>query len=198
MRQQTWLWARGPNAMAHSARCLARPLTCLRYTCGIRRREEVERYPPGPARWLMEPLFLSTGVVAVAEMGDKTQLLALILAARYRKPLPIILGILVATLANHGLAAWLGALAASWLGPDLMRWILGAGFLAMAARFHALVLVTAGTTLGMMLVNVPAVLCGEGIARVAPMKLIHTLAAGTFAVLGIMTLLRIDFGLLGT
>ena len=192
----------------------------------------------------MEPLFVSTGVVAVAEIGDKTQLLALILAARYRKPLPIILGILVATLANHGLAAGLGALAANWLGPDLLRWILGAGFLAMAgwclipdkageapkapgkagafmatlvafflleigdktqiatvalaARFHDLVLVTAGTTLGMMLVNVPAVLCGDGIARVAPMKLIHTLAAGTFAVLGIMTLLRIDFGLLGT
>jgi putative Ca2+/H+ antiporter (TMEM165/GDT1 family) len=190
----------------------------------------------------MEPLFVSAGVVAVAEIGDKTQLLALILAARYRKPLPIILGILVATLANHGLAAWLGALAAGWLGPDLMRWILGAGFLAMAgwclipdkaedapkslgkagaftaalvafflleigdktqiatvalaARFHDLVLVTAGTTLGMMLVNVPAVLCGEGIARVAPMKLIHIIAAAAFAVLGVMTLLRLDFGLL--
>ncbi|HEY1382718.1 MAG TPA: TMEM165/GDT1 family protein [Dongiaceae bacterium] len=190
----------------------------------------------------MEPLFVSTGVVAVAEIGDKTQLLALVLAARYRKPLPIILGILVATLANHGLAAWLGALVASWFGADVMRWILGVGFLAMAgwclipdkaeaaptalgkagaftatlvafflleigdktqiatvalaARFHDLVLVTAGTTLGMMLVNVPAVLCGEGIARVAPMKLIHTLAAASFAVLGTMTLLRMDFGLL--
>jgi putative Ca2+/H+ antiporter (TMEM165/GDT1 family) len=190
----------------------------------------------------MEPLFVSTGVVAVAEIGDKTQLLALVLAARYRKPLPIILGILVATLANHGLAAWLGALVASWFGADVMRWILGVGFLAMAgwclipdkaeaaptalgkagaftatlvafflleigdktqiatvalaARFHDLVLVTAGTTLGMMLVNVPAVLCGEGIARVAPMKLIHTLAAASFAVLGVMTLLRMDFGLL--
>jgi putative Ca2+/H+ antiporter (TMEM165/GDT1 family) len=192
----------------------------------------------------MESLFISTGVVAVAEIGDKTQLLALILAARYRKPVPIILGILVATLVNHGLAAWLGALAASWVGPDTMRWILSASFIAMAgwclipdkaedapkavgkagafvatlvafflveigdktqiatvalaARFHDLILVTAGTTLGMMLVNVPAVLCGEGIARLAPLKLIRILAAASFAVLGLMTLLHLDFGLLGT
>lgn len=192
----------------------------------------------------MEPLLVSTGVVAIAEIGDKTQLLALILAARYRKPVPIILGILVATLANHGLAAWLGALAASWLGPDILRWILGLAFLAMAAwclipdqaedgpkavaksgafvatlvafflleigdktqiatvalaaRFDNLLLVTAGTTLGMMLVNVPAVLCGDGIARLVPLKLIHVLAAALFAILGAMTLLRLDFGLIGT
>jgi len=190
----------------------------------------------------MEPLLVSTGVVAIAEIGDKTQLLALILAARYRKPVPIILGILVATLANHGLAAWLGALAAGWLGPDALRWILGLGFIAMAgwcltpdkaedgptaaakanafiatlvafflveigdktqiatvalaARFHDLLLVTAGTTLGMMLVNAPAVLCGDGIARLAPLKLIRILAAVAFAALGIMTLARLDFGLL--
>ena len=192
----------------------------------------------------MEPLLVSAGVVAIAEVGDKTQLLALILAARYRKPVPIILGILIATLANHGLAAWLGALAASWVGPDTMRWILGLSFIAMAgwclipdkaeaapkavgragafmatlvafflveigdktqiatvalaARFHDLILVTAGTTLGMMLVNVPAVLCGEGIARLAPLKLIRILAAASFAILGLMTLLRFDFGLIGT
>jgi putative Ca2+/H+ antiporter (TMEM165/GDT1 family) len=190
----------------------------------------------------MEPLLVSAGVVAIAEIGDKTQLLALVLAARYRRPLPIILGILAATLANHGLAASLGALAASWLGPDLMRWILGLSFIAMAgwclvpdkaeetpkglghagaflatlvafflveigdktqiatvalaARFRDLVLVTAGTTLGMMLVNVPAVLCGDGIARVVPMKVIHGLAAALFALLGLMTLARWDFGLL--
>ena len=190
----------------------------------------------------MEPLFVSTGMVAVAEIGDKTQLLALLLAARYRKPLPIILGMLVATLANHGLAAWLGTLAASWLNPDVMRWILGVGFLAMAAwclipdkaeeapkalgkagaftatlvafflmeigdktqiatvalaaRFDSVMLVAAGTTFGMMLVNVPAVLCGEGIARVIPLKVVHSVAAATFVVLGVMTLLRMDFGLL--
>ena len=190
----------------------------------------------------MEPLLVSTGIVAVAEIGDKTQLLALLLAARYRAPLPIILGILVATLANHGLAASLGALAASWAGPELMRWILGLSFIgmagwclipdkaedaptslrkagafvatliafflveigdktqiatvALAARFHDLVLVTAGTTLGMMLVNVPAVLCGEGIARCLPLKTIRILAAISFVVLGAMTLLHLDFGLL--
>lgn len=191
----------------------------------------------------MEALFVSTGVVAIAEIGDKTQLLAIILAARYRAPLPIILGILVATLANHGLAASVGLLAAHWIGPDAMRWILGLGFVAMAgwclipdkaedsprmasragaffatlvafflveigdktqiatialaARFHDLVLVTAGTTLGMMIANVPAVLCGEGIARRLPLTLIRTIAAIGFAALGAMTLLRWDFGLLG-
>jgi putative Ca2+/H+ antiporter (TMEM165/GDT1 family) len=192
----------------------------------------------------MEPLLVSTGIVALAEIGDKTQLLALILAARYRKPVSIGLGILLATLANHGLAAWLGALAASWLGPDALRWILGLGFVAMAAwclvpdkaedgprtgaragafvatlvafflveigdktqiatvalaaRFHDLVWVTAGTTLGMMLVNIPAVLCGDGIARLLPLRLIRMAAAALFALLGAMTLLRLDFGLLGT
>ena len=81
----------------------------------------------------MEALFTSAAVVAIAEIGDKTQLLALMLAARFRKPVPIILGILVATLANHALAATLGALVARWLGPDVMRWVLGVSFLAMAA-----------------------------------------------------------------
>lgn len=80
----------------------------------------------------MEALLVSAGVVAIAEIGDKTQLLAMLLAARYRKPLPILAGILIATLANHALAAWAGALAAGWLGPDLLRWILGALFLGMA------------------------------------------------------------------
>ncbi len=192
----------------------------------------------------MEALLVSTGIVAIAEIGDKTQLLAMILAARYRKPAPILLGILFATLANHALAAWAGALAAGWLGPDLMRWILGLMFLAMAgwclipdkaddapkalsqagaflatlvafflveigdktqiatvalsARFQSLLLVALGTTLGMMLANAPAVLCGGLIARKAPMKLVHGIAAGLFAVLGVMTLARWDFGLLAT
>ena len=199
---------------------------------------------PVPLDGFMDSLLVSTGVVALAEIGDKTQLLALVLAARYRKPLPIAFGILIATLVNHGLAAWFGALAAAWLGADAMRWILGVGFLAvagwclipdkvedgprpvakagaflatliafflveigdktqiatvaLAARFHDIVLVTAGTTLGMMLVNVPAVLCGEGIARLIPLKPIRIAAAVLFAILGAMTLLRWDFGLLGT
>src|SRR5262245_18385040 len=88
---------------------------------------------PVPPDGVMEPLLDSTGIVALAEIGDKTQLLALILAARYRKPAAIAFGILFATLINHGLAAWLGALAASSLGPDMLRWILGIGFLVMAA-----------------------------------------------------------------
>lgn len=183
----------------------------------------------------MEALFVSTAVVAIAEIGDKTQLLALMLAARFRKPVPIILGILVATLANHALAAWLGALVAAWVGPDIMRWVLGVSFIAMAAwilvpdkadeddaktkagtgafittviaffllemgdktqiatialsaRFQSLALVTAGTTLGMMAANVPAVLLGEVAATRIPLRLVHGLAAALFVVLGILVL----------
>jgi putative Ca2+/H+ antiporter (TMEM165/GDT1 family) len=80
----------------------------------------------------MEAFFVSTAIVALAEMGDKTQLLALVLAARFRKPWPIVLGILVATLANHGLAGALGAWVTTMLGPQMLRWILGASFIAMA------------------------------------------------------------------
>ena len=80
----------------------------------------------------MEALLLSTGLVALAEVGDKTQLLSFILAARYQRPLPIVLGILLATLVNHGLAASLGQLLASLLGPETLQWILGLGFIAMA------------------------------------------------------------------
>ena len=185
----------------------------------------------------MEALLISTGIVAIAEIGDKTQLLAMILAARYRKPVPILFGILFATIANHALAAWGGALAAGWLGPDLMRWILGILFLAMAgwclipdkaddapqalgkagafvatlvafflveigdktqlatvalaARFNDLVLVTAGTTCGMMIANVPAVLFGDAIARRVPLGMIRTVAAAGFAALGVLILLNL-------
>jgi putative Ca2+/H+ antiporter (TMEM165/GDT1 family) len=81
----------------------------------------------------MEAFFISTGIVALAEMGDKTQLLSLVLAARFRKPWPIVWGILVATLANHALAGGLGAWATHFMGPTVLRWVLGASFLAMAA-----------------------------------------------------------------
>ena len=80
----------------------------------------------------MEPLLVSTATVALAEIGDKTQLLALLLAARYRKPWPIVAGILVATLLNHAMAGWLGALAASWLTPQVLRWSVAASFIALA------------------------------------------------------------------
>jgi putative Ca2+/H+ antiporter (TMEM165/GDT1 family) len=191
----------------------------------------------------MEAFLVSAGLVALAEIGDKTQLLALILAARYRRPVPIILGILVATLANHALAAWVGVAVANWLGPEIMRWILGSTFIAMAAwclipdkaeagpkaidragafaatavafflveigdktqlatvalaaRFDDLVAVVVGTTLGMMLANVPAVLCGDLLTRRIDLRLMRALAAAAFAVLGVLALLRVDFGLFG-
>ena len=174
-------------------------------------------------------------MVALAEIGDKTQLLALLLAAKYRKPLPIILGILVATLLNHALAGLVGAWLAATLGPQAMRWILGLSFIAMAAwmlvpdkaddledkpprfgvfvatlvaffvveigdktqiatvalaaKYNSLVAVVAGTTFGMMLANVPAVLLGEVAARKLPMKLVHGIAAAIFLALGVAVLL---------
>jgi len=90
----------------------------------------VHPFRPEP---FMEAFLVSTGIVALAEMGDKTQLLSLVLAARFRKPWPIVLGILVATLANHALAGAAGAWVTTVLGPDVLRWVLGASFLAMAA-----------------------------------------------------------------
>ena len=183
----------------------------------------------------MEALLVSTGVVALAEIGDKTQLLALVLAAKFRKPVPIILGILVATLANHGLAGAAGAWLAANVGPTMMRWILGLSFVAMAiwtlipdkydeqkdtrprfgvfgttviaffllemgdktqiatvalaAKYSSLLSVVAGTTLGMMLANVPAVLLGEVAAKKLPMRLVHGIAAAIFAILGVSILL---------
>ena len=169
------------------------------------------------------------------EIGDKTQLLALMLAARYRKPLPIILGILCATLANHAIAAWVGAEVAAWVGAETMRWILGATFIvmagwclipdkaddgpqaarkagaflatlvaffiveigdktqiatvALAARFHSLVAVTAGTTLGMLLANAPIVLFGDAIAKRLPLRIARIVAALLFVALGLLALL---------
>ncbi|OWY39655.1 hypothetical protein CEK28_06355 [Xenophilus sp. AP218F] len=184
----------------------------------------------------MEAFLISTGVVALAEIGDKTQLLALVLASRYKKPLPIIAGIFAATLINHFAAAAVGQWLMGQIGPDIMRWALGVSFVAMAAwmlipdkldendslrerfgifgttviafflaemgdktqiatvalaaRFHELGMVVAGTTLGMMLANVPAVLLGEAAAKKLPQKVMHGLAAALFIVLGILTLLN--------
>ena len=184
----------------------------------------------------MESLFVSTGVVALAEIGDKTQLLAFILAARFKKPVPIILGILAATVVNHGLAGVLGAWITSTIRPEILRWILGASFIgmsiwtlipdkieeeetqiaqrfgvfgatlitfflaemgdktqiatiAMAAHYADPLLVVIGTTLGMLIADVPAVFVGDKLATRIPMKLVHTIAAAIFAVLGALTLL---------
>ena len=182
----------------------------------------------------MQAFLVSTGIVALAEIGDKTQLLAFMLAARFRRPLPIILGILAATLANHALAGAVGAWITRVLGPDLLRWILGVSFIAMAiwtlipdrldagearmpragvfgttlvaffltemgdktqiatvalaAQYQAFAAVVAGTTLGMMIANVPAVLLGQRIAHRMPIRLVHAIAAAIFAALGIATL----------
>lgn len=183
--------------------------------------------------WL-EPFLVSTGVVAIAEIGDKTQLLAFVLAARFKKPWAVILGILAATLANHLLAGVIGVTVSRWVDPHVMRWLLGLSFLAMAvwvlipdhepdaetkparfgaflttaitffllemgdktqlatvalsAKYQALIAVTAGTTLGMMLADIPAVFIGDRLAGKLPLRLIHTLAAALFALIGILVL----------
>jgi len=187
----------------------------------------------------MEALFISTGVVALAEIGDKTQLLAFILAARFKKPLPIIAGILCATLVKHGLAGALGAWITSVVSPGAMRWILGLSFIgmaiwtlipdriedeetqvaqrlgvfgatlvtfflaemgdktqiatvALAAHYAAPLMVVVGTTLGMLVADVPAVFVGNRFAAKIPMKLVHSIAAAIFALMGVLTLLGID------
>jgi putative Ca2+/H+ antiporter (TMEM165/GDT1 family) len=189
----------------------------------------------------MESLWVSTGVVALAEVGDKTQLLAFLLAARFKKPLPIVLGILVATLVNHGLAGALGAWITANIGPETLRWVLGGSFVAMAvwtlipdkieeeetqvahklgvfgatlvtffvaemgdktqiatvamaAHYATPVLVVAGTTLGMLIADVPAVLLGDKLANKIPTRLVHTLAAALFVALGVATLLGAGAG----
>jgi putative Ca2+/H+ antiporter (TMEM165/GDT1 family) len=182
----------------------------------------------------MDAFLVSTGIVALAEIGDKTQLLAFLLAARFRRPLPIVFGIFVATIANHAFAAAVGALVSKLLGPEVMRWVLGLAFIgmaawimvpdeidgeeatparfgvflttvlafflaemgdktqvatvALAARYASAVAVVCGTTLGMMLANVPAVYFGDRIAGRVPLKLVHGLAALIFLVLGLATL----------
>ena len=184
---------------------------------------------------MFEPLYISAAVVAIAEIGDKTQLLAIVLAAKYRKPAPIIAGILAATILNHSLAASLGYLVARWLSGQVFQTVVGVAFIAMAAwalvpdkedetaldrshggvflttlvaffiveigdktqiatsllaaRFHEIALVTAGTTLGMMAANVPAVLLGEAATRIVPLQVVRIVAAGIFALIGVWVLL---------
>jgi len=183
----------------------------------------------------LEPLLVSTGVVAIAEIGDKTQLLAIVLAAKFRKPVPIILGILAATLLNHAAAATLGYLVAQWLSGRVFQILVGVAFVVMAgwalipdkeddgalnrsrggvflttlvafffveigdktqiatsllaARFHEIALVTAGTTLGMMLANIPAVLLGEAATKIVPLHIVRIVAAAIFALIGVWVLL---------
>jgi putative Ca2+/H+ antiporter (TMEM165/GDT1 family) len=182
----------------------------------------------------MEIFLLSTASIAVGELGDKTQLLSLILATRLRKPAPIIAGIAVATLVNHLLACLVGEWVSRLLTPNVLRWVLGLSFLAvaawalipdkvdedvktrgnygifvltavtfflaemgdktqiialaLAAKYDALVAVVAGTTLGMLLVNVPTVLFADRAVKWIPVKLVRVVAAVVYAILGMLTL----------
>ena len=184
----------------------------------------------------MSAFLVSTGVIALAEIGDKTQLLAFLLATRFKKPIPIILGITVATLINHGLAGVVGSWITANVDPSVLRWVLGASFIAMAvwtlipdkiedeetqlatklgvfgatfvtfflaemgdktqiatvamsAHYNDVLMVVAGTTLGMLIADVPAVFAGDKLADKIPMKLVHRIAAAMFAALGVATLL---------
>jgi putative Ca2+/H+ antiporter (TMEM165/GDT1 family) len=188
-------------------------------------------------------LLVSTGVIALAEIGDKTQLLAFLLATRFKKPVPIIIGITLATLINHGLAGMVGSWITANVDPSVLRWVLGASFIAMAvwtlipdkiedeetqlatklgvfgatfitfflaemgdktqiatvamsAHYNDVLMVVAGTTLGMLIADVPAVFAGDKLAEKIPMKLVHRIAAAMFAALGIATLFGVgsNFG----
>ena len=182
----------------------------------------------------MEALLASTFTVAIAEIGDKTQFLALILAARFKNKTAIILGILLSTLFNHFAAAWIGQWAINWVSPDLARYLVAASFFAialwvlipdkvdaeesrfykmgpflatfilffiaemgdktqiatvvLAAKYDSLTMVVAGTTLGMLLANVPVVIAGHFSAEKLPMLWIHRGCAVLFALLGVATL----------
>jgi putative Ca2+/H+ antiporter (TMEM165/GDT1 family) len=184
---------------------------------------------------MFEAFGASVLVVALAEVGDKTQLLAIVLAAKYRKPVPVILGILAATLANHALAAGAGYYIAGWFTGPAFRIVVGAAFIVMAAwalipdkaddaavprtydrvflttlvafffveigdktqiatsllaaRYHEVVAVTVGTTVGMMVANVPAVLFGEAITKIVPLHVVRIAAAVLFAAIGLCVVL---------
>lgn len=183
---------------------------------------------------MLEAFLISTGAVAVGEIGDKTQLLTLLLTARFKKPVPIIAGIFFSTLANHAAAGYLGNLISRQIGPDTLRIILGVSFLAvaawalkpdkiedepsgltghgvflitfaafflaemgdktqvatvmLAARFPSLTAVVMGTTLGMMLANLPVVFISEKAAEKIPLKAVRISASVIFGILGIWTL----------
>jgi len=190
----------------------------------------------------MDALLISTAVVALAEIGDKTQLLAFLLAARFKKPLPIIAGILIATIFNHALAGAVGVFITRSIAPEYLRWILGISFIAMAiwtlipdkideaetsitkssgvfmatlvtfflaemgdktqiatvamaAHYAMPIQVVMGTTLGMLIADVPAVFAGDKLAQKIPMKLVHSIAAAIFALMGLATLLGVGKGL---
>lgn len=182
----------------------------------------------------MEAFLTSTAVVALAEIGDKTQLLAIVLATRFKRPWPVIAGIFTATIANHFLAALVGSEVASILDGLWFRYLIAASFIAMAlwtlipdkldevgekparfgafvttliafflvemgdktqiatvalgARLHDVISVTTGTTVGMMIANVPAVFLGNELIKRVPMKIVRMAAALLFLVIGLWLL----------
>jgi len=184
----------------------------------------------------VQAFLVSLGAVALAEIGDKTQLLSLVLAAKYRRPLPTCFGVLVATLLNHAVAAEAGAWLAHWLTPGVQRWLIGGSLIAVSiwalfpdkadestaardghgvfiatviafflaemgdrtqiatailgAQFRAPLQVIAGTTLGMMLANVPVILLGARFAQKLPLRAARICASVLFAALGIWILMR--------
>ncbi len=188
---------------------------------------------------MFSAFLISLAVVALSEMGDKTQLLALLLAARFRKPVPILIAIFLATVVNHGVSAVLGQWITTVLSPTVLLWIVSLGFIAMAAwmlipdelddetesinkwqkygvfgatlvlfflaeigdktqiatvalaaRFDSIGWVTLGTTLGIMLVNAPAVFIGNKLAEKLPISLIHKIGAVVFLVIGVAALVQ--------
>ena len=188
----------------------------------------------------METLFIYAGLIALAEIGDKTQLLAFILAARFKKPFPIIVGILCATLVNHSFAAALGMWISSVVSLEVLGWMLGVSFIGMAiwimipdkieeekipiknylgvfgitfitfflaeigdktqiatitmsAHYATPLLVIIGTTIGMLLADVPAVFVGNKFASKIPMKLMHAIAAVIFLILGVTILIGVGY-----
>lgn len=187
----------------------------------------------------IEPFFVSGLLVALAELGDKTQLLSLCLICRFHRPLPILLGVLCATLLNHAGAAFFGQIITHYIGPDVLRWMLGLSFIAMAgwvlipdkvddvgvkttahndagifitafivffmaemgdktqlatialaAKYQEFTMVVAGSTLGMMIANVPVVYMGQKIITKLPLPIIHRIVAALFVVVGVLVLVE--------
>ena len=230
-----------PRELQTPAHCVAAPALSTRNRGERRYTPRLRKGGASVQRTAMEAFFVSALVVAVGEIGDKTQLLALLLAARFRRPLPIVAGILVATLLNHTLAGALGGWIRAAVSPEVLRWGLGASFLAiagwalrpdeleeresaplgrfgvfavtavafflaeigdktqiatvaLAARFDSLPAVVAGTTTGMLIADVPAVLLGERASLKLPFKAIRYVAAALFAALGVAVLGGLPLG----
>jgi putative Ca2+/H+ antiporter (TMEM165/GDT1 family) len=190
-------------------------------------------YVQNPAGAFMESLFISTTRVAFAEIGDKTQLLSLLLATRFTNKWAIIAGILLATIINHGLSAWLGQYSTQWLDASWLQYVISSSFILvglwvlipdklddkpdlmanlgpfiattvlfflaeigdktqvatviLGAQYQNLLMVTVGTTIGMLLANIPVIYFGEALMKRLPLNTVRVMAAGLFIVIGVAT-----------